>query len=69
VDAAKYRADADALLTSIRRAASGLRNALVDRSLLTAQEASANPKIEVTVSDTRSKSHEPLPAIDWRLDH
>jgi hypothetical protein len=53
VDATKYRADADALLTGVRTAVSFICTALLDRGLLTAEEATAWPMLEVVVTDQR----------------
>ena len=68
IGAAKYEADSQALLTGIRSAVAFIRRALVERGLLTAEEASLGPTLKVQVIDHRTEHHDPLPAIDWRLD-
>jgi hypothetical protein len=68
VDVAKYQADAEAVLNTIRAAVSYLRKGLIEHGLLTAEESAGEPKLEVVVTDLRQNHHEPLPVIDWRLD-
>ena len=68
IDAAKYQADADALLTGIRMVVSNIRTALIARGLATKEEVNAGPKLEIVVTDQRRNTRYPLPVIDWRLD-
>lgn len=68
VDVTQYQEEAAALLADIQKSVSYIRTALIGRGLLTEEESTGGPKLQVVVNDVRQDHHDPLPVIDWRLD-
>ena len=63
-----YQASANEFLSRIRQSVGYLKSRLVERKLLTAEEAAnVNPTLDVKVIDQRSRREPELPAIHWTL--
>ncbi len=63
-----FQADAAQFLGSVNNVVSRVRQALLARGFLTAQEARSAPKLEVQMLDQRANYPGPLPPIAWKLD-
>ena len=64
----RFQGEAANFLNSVRGRVSRVRQALIARGLLTAQDARTGPTFEVHVLDQRANYPGPLPPIDWKLD-